>query len=232
MRRALIFIGIILLITGCSDEDRPYIYTTKISRAIEQGKININTHSKNKINLPPRIVAMKFNPAHPKKGDKISIDVRTDDPDGDDVTLQYEWSVNGKWLEGQNTDTLDIPLKKGDIITVRITPFDGKQWGSSITNMVTVKNSHPVVEPYLKDVFIKGNICYARVEAVDPDGDDLRFSIVKGPTGVNIDSNTGVLSWDMKQTTSPVNNINISIIDSDGAETRLKLKTGVCKYKS
>ena len=50
------------------------------------------------------------------------------------------------------------------------------------------------------------------VEATDADGDTLIYSITSGPTGMTIDSSTGVLSW----TPSTAGDYNVTIKVSDG----------------
>jgi len=231
MIRGLLIICLLLVSSGCSDKNHYTVNTSVTAQPdtpVETSSVPVPEIS---TNSPPRIVSMRFIPPHPKKGDRITAEVEAEDPDGDEVTLEYEWSVNGSVIEEFNGETLNVPLKKGDIVTVKITPIDQLSAGETLTNMIRVENSYPEVEKSLIDVKIQDSICYAKVSANDPDGDELSYVLLKAPQGMDIDPATGILSWKMEGMTSPVNEISISVTDTDGAETRLNLKTGICKHR-
>ncbi|MEK7842212.1 MAG: cadherin repeat domain-containing protein, partial [Deltaproteobacteria bacterium] len=110
-------------------------------------------------------------------------------------------------------------LKKGDLITLYVTPFDGKKKGKtrwSPTRMIT--NRPPVIISLPPIAISNGKYIY-EVKANDPDGDILTFSIEDAPQGMTIDSATGVIQWDIPAATDvelpPTYNIRIVVSDGD-----------------
>jgi len=65
-----------------------------------------------------------------------------DDIDSDPVTLSYEWFVNNN-LVGEDDKTLSsIFTAPGDQIFCKVTPFDGIEFGSTVTS-----NTFAVFDP-------------------------------------------------------------------------------------
>ena len=68
----------------------------------------------------------------------------TYDVDGDDVSLTYQWMVNGTLLVDQSAATLSGVFEKGDNITCTVTPNDGTTNGAAKTSAaLTIQNSPP-----------------------------------------------------------------------------------------
>lgn len=56
-----------------------------------------------------------------------------------------------------------------------------------------------------------------QAQAVDPDlGDTLNFELVNGPTGVSIDSSTGLLTWTPAEGQRGIHPISLNVTDSEG----------------
>ena len=70
------------------------------------------------------------------------------DPEGDDVSLDYLWFVDGKVIVSDPPDTLDSAyLKKDDLIYLEVTASDGSLTGSTfVSDSVTVANTIPLVD--------------------------------------------------------------------------------------
>ena len=64
-----------------------------------------------------------------------------------------------------------------------------------------VLNSLPVVSD--SEPVIEGNIYKHRINVSDPDGDQLTFTLQKGPEGMKIDQ-SGVLSWEITNCVSKI----------------------------
>ena len=65
------------------------------------------------------------------------------DIDGDAITFSYEWFVNG--ISSGNTATYNGAVG-GDTVYCVITPFDGSEYGTSVTSStITIQNTAPNV---------------------------------------------------------------------------------------
>ncbi|MCO4744079.1 MAG: hypothetical protein KC912_04775 [Proteobacteria bacterium] len=69
------------------------------------------------------------------------------DPDGDDITIAYQWTKGGTAISGATSRTLTgASFSKNDVIACRVTPNDGTTNGSSRTSStVTIKNTLPTL---------------------------------------------------------------------------------------
>ena len=65
-----------------------------------------------------------------KAGDALYIEASGSDIDGDAVTIIYEWIKNRE--PAGSSKQIGIPIKRGDKISVKITPFDGEAYGKPI----------------------------------------------------------------------------------------------------
>ncbi|GAB4484670.1 MAG: hypothetical protein OHK006_09500 [Thermodesulfovibrionales bacterium] len=174
----------------------------------------------------PRIIYVRVNPPMPRRGEQLSVVARTDEDGADGVGIRYDWSINGVAAETSDP-TLSAPLKKGDKVTVVLTPYKGGQFGIPMTQVVTIGNSPPLVKTNLDDVVATLERFSARVVAEDPDGDPVSFVLLQGPEGMQIDMKNGRISWVYRQRTSGVYTLSISVKDVDGAETILNLPISV-----
>ncbi len=151
-----------------------------------------------KKNALPEILSIKLSPKVVYPGDKIKTEVEGKDEDGDAVTFYHEWRKNDEILQGETSNELDTSrFKKGDIVTLYVTPFDGKEKGKmrwSPTLMIA--NRPPEITSIPATAVSNGKYIY-EVKAIDSDGDTLTFSLETGPPGMTIDPSTGVVRWDI-----------------------------------
>ena len=73
----------------------------------------------------------------------MSVEVSASDVDGDEVTVSYEWTKNGE--PAGNSKRIEAPLRRGDKISVKITPFDGEAHGRSGLLDREIINLPPVI---------------------------------------------------------------------------------------
>ena len=101
------------------------------------------------------------------------------DPDGDPVTIRYQWVVNGTSVSGQTRETLSPQsLKRGDIVSVEVVVSDGK--GAGITQRlqdVSVGNTVPLVSRVVLDPedIRPGVRALVRAEGADADADEVGY---------------------------------------------------------
>ena len=113
------------------------------------------------------------------------------DKDGDPVQLKYSWTVNEQVVSDKDTLTA---FKSGDHIIATVTPFDGKQDGLPRSFVRQTGNSPPQItqnQPQFNDP-----MWTYQVNAKDPDGDTLEYSLTDAPSGMIIDPKTGLITWD------------------------------------
>jgi hypothetical protein len=109
----------------------------------------------------------------------ISVIAETEDADGDVLSYQYQWLVNGAILHEVNTHILapDM-LNKGDAVVVQVVVSDGKGHSAPfLTEPVQVSNSQPVVKRVnleLENPY-PGARLQAKVEGQDADGDKIQY---------------------------------------------------------
>jgi len=167
-------------------------------------------------NAPPEITRVKILPEVFKPGDTLSVEVSGNDADGDEVTISYEWTKNGE--PAGNGKRIEAPLKRGDKIAVRITPFDGELNGSTVVLNREIKNMPPMIVEDNKFRF-DGNIYTHQVKATDPDGDVLTYSLKVAPAGMTINSSTGFIQWNIPQDLNKKIPITVSVTDGNGGES-------------
>lgn len=143
-------------------------------------------------NALPELTRVKIMPETFSPGDRLRVDVEASDPDGDEVTITTEWTRNGE--PAGNERMIGVPLKRGDKVSVKIVPFDQQDYGKPIILDRELRNYPPAIVDE-KELSFDGNICTYKIGGTDPDGDQLHFSLKEAPEGMNIDRQTGLITW-------------------------------------
>ena len=166
-------------------------------------------------NTRPEISRLKFNSEIARPGDTLSVDVSGTDLDGDPVTFLFDWVKNGQ--PAGNTRQMGSPVRRGDKISVRVTPFDGQEYGTPLVVDRVIKNSPPVFSDDYKHNF-DGKLFTYQVKASDPDDDALTFSLKSAPEGMTINPNTGLVNWNVPLDFHGKASFNASVYDGHGGE--------------
>ncbi len=150
----------------------------------------------------PIVRQARIDPQKPKRGDALQVQVETFDKEGDLLRTQYRWLVNDKPLSGANSKKLTPgAYEKGDVVVAEITVTDGPNDTVFASQGVTIQNSPPVMTRPGGASELDG----MRLNVMDPDDDELRFTLSGAPPGLTIDSN-GVLHFtgsdDITETTT------------------------------
>ena len=163
-------------------------------------------------NSPPVIRRIGFNYADAKAGTGLGVESEVYDADGDAVLFEIAWQKNGQPAGAGNR--LTAPVKRGDKVSVTVTPFDGKDRGRSATLSREILNTPPAIEGQER-FQVTDNAVTFHVRASDADGDPLAYSIKDAPAGMSIDRTTGMVRW----ATSPgtTGRVPFTVIVSDGA---------------
>lgn len=169
-------------------------------------------------NAPPEITSIKLSPSSPVKGDRIKAEVLAQDREGDNVVLSYQWAKDGKPLQ-ETSDTLSTELKRGDKISLTVTPVHGKEKGSATTVFAYIFNAKPAITSSIRDAKYENGFTY-QVRAEDPDGDRPLYSLKSAPDGMTIDHETGLIRWDIPSSFKGKVYVVVSVIDGAGGEAR------------
>ncbi len=171
-----------------------------------------------KINQRPSVIAINPIPSFPTIGDTLHVTVQARDEDGDEIRFLYQWFRNDELIfENSDKLLLSSDFKKGDAITIYVTPNDGKEDGDPAFVKVTIVNSPPLITSTPQNITIKNNLLIYQVTAQDKEGDPLTYNLISGPEGTTIDKK-GLLKWPIPQGFRGIANFQISVSDSDGAQ--------------
>jgi hypothetical protein len=75
-------------------------------------------------------------------------------------------------------------------------------------------NRPPTVEKVSNRTAVKGQAVSVQLDAIDPEGDNMTYSVKEGPEGLKVDNETGLVSW----TSALVGNHTVIIRVSDGTK--------------
>lgn len=168
------------------------------------------------------VAAVTLAPMPAYRGAQLKTTTTKSDADGDAVTLRYVWKRNGAIIAGQNGATLNgkaLDLRKGQTVSVEVTPNDGAVNGKTVKAQIRISNSLPIAKVSLTPRSPRANsMLTATVTATDADSDSVkqRFIwkrngvVLKGKTGSTLDLATiaGIKSGDI---------IRVEVTPNDGS---------------
>jgi fibronectin type 3 domain-containing protein len=150
------------------------------------------------------------------------------DPDGDAVTIRYQWTKGGIDIAGATGPTLDLSLAgngdKGQQIRVRATPDDGTTAGAAVTSLaLTIANSGPSATVALDPASPDSNATLTATASVaDADGDPVTLTYVWQVNGTsrkttsNTTSLTDTLDLSVGGNGDPGDTVTVRVTPSDG----------------
>ncbi len=182
-------------------------------REILSNKIDIG-------NTPPEIASIKILPEVFKPGDTLNVAVAGSDPDGDTVTFLYEWTKNGE--PAGATERIEAQLKRGDRISVKVTPYDGESYGRPVVLDREIQNMPPMIQDHREFQFDGTRYTY-QVKASDPDGDTLAYALEAPPEGMTIDKASGLLTWIVPAEFKGKKTVSVVVTDGQGGSAKYVL---------
>ena len=171
------------------------------------------------LNSLPEIQGVSIEPRIPGVSDSLKAEVKGFDLDGDFVYYTFSWEINGKATPEEKGPVLEQgQFKKGDSITVSVTPDDRETLGTpKRSEPVLIFNSPPIIISS-PPTAIDGTLYRYSVTAHDPDKDPITFTLKSGPKGMAIDKGTGLIQWEIKKEDKGAYPIEIEVSDSEGAK--------------
>lgn len=186
--------------------------TTQPAKKEELSKREVEISSQNN---PPVVEMAKLELENINNKDVIKVIANGTDRDGDIVAFKYEWAINSE-PTGEG-DTVS-GFKRGDKVSVRITPFDGKDYGNAKILTTEIRNTIPRIIGD-KEAKFDGNLWTYHIKAIDPDGDLLTYSLKSAPSGMIIDPSKGLISWNVPPEFTGKTPITVSVTDGHGGES-------------
>ena len=171
-------------------------------------------------NNPPVVKTIQFLPPEVKPGINIKAEVKGLDKDGDPISFGYEWYIDGQPVEGSNESILDGKfVYSGDKVFVIVTPSDPFSEGIlKKSHTITAINLPPEITSN-PPTEILNNIYTYQVLVKNSDGDPLKYQLLEGPPGMNIDPTLGLLNWKIKTLPAGKIPVKIQVDDSKGGKT-------------
>lgn len=180
-------------------------------------------------NSPP-VGAIEIHPAYVFPGTPVQIQANISDPDGDSVQVSYRWWKNDRLIHDGDEAELDTSgFVRGDTLRVEAVPSDGTVMGAVIRSAtITVGNAPPQILSNPSTIVANSRYSY-QIEAKDLEGDALTFSLEAAPPGMQIDAQTGLVTWVVQPSQVGSHKVRVLAKDSQGAsafqEFELKLMT-------
>ena len=187
------------------------------------------------LNSSPKVTGITIEPELPRRNSTLKARIEASDPDGDTIAFSYQWIKNGEELMGEISETLRDPtLRKGDRISLRVTPYDMKSTGEEVTSQeIVILNSAPVITSSPKAQKMKSDLYRYQVVAEDPDGDPITFSLSpSSPQGMIIDPQTGLIQWKIGRNDAGTHTIEIIAADGDEGRCTQKYSLTIRRPKS
>ena len=184
----------------------------------------VKLQSENGVQLWIEHASIHFEMVEGREVLKVKIDKISGSQDRE-INYKYEWMVNDN-PAGDGGNTLK-DFKRGDKISVKITPTSGDIIGSARTFAVYVQNAAPIVSVEKPGSF--SNKTFAmKLKSADSDGDQLTYGLASGPDGMVVDEKTGAISWPYgdKEGIYPA---VVKISDGHGGETTYQFTVTIPK---
>jgi len=169
-------------------------------------------------NALPDVADLRIEPEAPANGRSIRAIAQARDPDGDPLTLRYQWKIDGVPTTGETDSLILRGAGKGAWVHVTATPNDGfgdGAWRESPSYQVV--NSPPVVRSAAPTSVPPSLFFRHTIVAEDPDGDPVTYRLSKGPGGMTLSGST--LEWQVPE--ESIGNLVeavVTISDDDGGQ--------------
>lgn len=141
------------------------------------------------------------------------------DADGDADSSAYAWTING--TAAGTGATLAGPFTVGDVVTCTVTPFDGTDAGTPVSDSITISNGAPVVTSLAlspTDVYTNDTVT-ASVSATDPDGEALTTTYAWTINSVAAASTSNTLDGSLAGSFDRDDVVEVTVSVSDGVDT-------------
>lgn len=169
-------------------------------------------------NRPPRISSLTIQPAGKiTAAGPITAIAQGSDPDGDPVSYEYTWTVNGSASDERGSVFPDTELTRGDIVEVSVIARDEMAESEPIASpRIEVMNGAPLILSQPDVAGAEGVFAY-RITAEDPDGDPLRYGLGEVPEGMTVHADSGEIRWTPREDQAGAHAVELWVEDPQDA---------------
>jgi hypothetical protein len=180
------------------------------------------------LNSLPIIQEVWIEPKMASARDNLRVYVKSFDTDGDFIYYTYQWEKNRVVINEERTEILErTRFKKGDSITVMVTPDDRETQGlPKRSEPIIISNSPPIIISS-PPTSTEGTTYFYNVKANDPDNDPILFNLKSAPKGMEIDKSTGLIRWEIRKEDRGSHTIEIETSDNTGGKSVQRYKLTV-----
>ena len=184
------------------------------------GTVAVRSRNVRVANAPPRVTSAELSNLSPGKGETLVVTATAEDSDRDKIRLIFRWKIDGKVVqEGENPELRLLTAKKGDEVYCEVVPKDDEATGPTLaTQIVTVRNSPPIVRSTPPSRGGPDNVFSYRLVAEDPDGDSLGFAMTEAPLGASFEA--GTFRWAPSAGFQGTARVVLHVSDGAGGEAR------------
>ncbi|MBP2673381.1 MAG: uncharacterized protein H6Q84_221 [Deltaproteobacteria bacterium] len=178
-------------------------------------------------NSPPFASAVRIEPVAPVSGGTVRAFAEARDLDDDPLKFRYQWHVDNVPVSSDSDSLALKGIKRGQWIHVKVVPNDGYGDGAWIESpRYQIVNGLPAVTSGTPKEVPPGRNLVHRIEAEDPDGDPMTYTLEKGPVGMVLNGST--LEWQVPDSYlgQPIE-IVVEISDGQGGRTRQNINMTV-----
>jgi len=171
-------------------------------------------------NNPPQVVGVSTNPEIFYRGVAIEALPVGRDTDQDELEYRYQWWINGDANPMDSDRVLaGDRFHKGDRVAVEIVANDGLEDGPLFRSSEAVVPDGPPLFVSVPPGTVTFPEYTYQLQAKDPDGDPVRFELLQGPEGMEVDAGSGLLHWFIPQDAAGEFPVEIRVQDADGASS-------------
>jgi hypothetical protein len=172
-------------------------------------------------NSPPVLKSFTIAPMPAYSKDELTANLDMFDADSDYVRSSYQWKKGKEDIPGATDATLAPDyFKKGDSIGCQARVSDGEAPEVSYySNEIEILNSAPLITSQPSAEKIEGWSYEYQAVADDPDEDKVEFSLLSAPEGMTIDSETGLIKWQISAQQEGSHTFEVIARDPEGAQS-------------
>ena len=152
--------------------------------------------------VKPEISKVAIDPPAPTSSDFIRAEPVLTHPKMRFVDYTYRWFVNNEAVVDGDKKLLDkTKFKKGDSVYCLVKAVRGRYQSEEVeSDEIVIGNSPPVINLAPVSAFKTPGEFRYRINAVDPDGDALSYTLVEPQNReIYLDPETGTISWNITE---------------------------------
>ena len=210
-------------------------HTVQISISDDQGSTISYSYSLNILNTNREPTVNSIELMSGAENTAYVYDVNATDPDDDSLTYILTTSADGMTIDAQSGLINWLPgFDAAGSHTVSVTVSDGQGADTVHSYVLTILNINrpPVINTTQLPVATQGLPYSVSIDANDPDGDALSFSLQNQPTTLTIDALSGEINWPIVDESVGSHSFTVTITDSHSAQTSLPINLLVEKQNS